>query len=288
MIPTRPHAQIQTPFPKNHSYSSGFPSDTFGRGTITKMDYAWMPFAEKKIDMKRIRLYRSNMSKLSFIIKSNGNTPELIASALRNEILQGHLKAKQPLMQDRIAERFGVSKIPVREAMVQLRAEGLIVFLPNRGFVVSELSPAEVDEIYMMRIALETKALEKAIPKLRRSDLMRAATVVEINEEEDERSQWSELNWEFHSTLYQAAELPRLLTTIQVLHNNVARYLLIYLGSMSAQETSQREHKKILQACEKKNTDRAIKLLQEHLSRAADSLSAFLFDNEKNVKNEVI
>lgn len=50
--------------------------------------------------------------------------------------------------------------------MVQLRAEGLIVFAPNRGFVVSELSPAEVEEIYMMRMALEAKALERAIPKL--------------------------------------------------------------------------------------------------------------------------
>jgi len=62
--------------------------------------------------------------------------------------------------------------------MVQLRAEGLIVFAPNRGFVVSELSPAEVEEIYMMRMALEAKALERAIPKLRSADLIRAATVL--------------------------------------------------------------------------------------------------------------
>jgi len=221
------------------------------------------------------------------MIKNPGNTPELIASALRSAILQGRLKSNQPLRQDQIAEQFGVSKIPVREAMVQLRAEGLIVFVPNRGFVVSELLPAEVEEIYIMRIALETKALEKAIPKLRSADLIRASSVLDISEAEDDRSQWSELNWEFHSTLYQAAQLPRLLGTIEVLHNNVARYLLIYLGGVSARDASQAEHKKLLQACKKRDVDCAAKILQQHLSRASDRLVAFLSDNANNVIDEV-
>jgi DNA-binding GntR family transcriptional regulator len=188
---------------------------------------------------------------LSIQAKNPGNTPELIAVSLRTAILQGRLKSNQPLRQDQIAELFGVSKIPVREAMVQLRAEGLIEFAPNRGFVVSELSPAEVEEIYVMRLALETKALERAIPKLRSADLIRAASVLEISETEEDRSQWGELNWEFHSTLYQAAEWPRLLNTIRVLHNNVARYLLIYLGGLSARDASQAEHKRYFRPVEK-------------------------------------
>jgi len=216
-------------------------------------------------------------------IKNPGNTPELIASALRNTILKGWLKSNQPLRQDQIAEQFGVSKIPVREAMVKLRAEGLIEFAPTRGFVVSELSTDEAEEIYMMRMALESKALERAIPKLRPSDLIRAASVLEISATEEDRSQWSELNWEFHSTLYQAAQLPRLLNTIQVLHNNVARYLLIYLGGLSARDASQAEHQKILQACQKKETDRAVKILQQHLRQASDRLVAFLSDHRDNV-----
>jgi DNA-binding GntR family transcriptional regulator len=224
---------------------------------------------------------------LPILIKNPGNTPELIASCLRSAILQGGLKSNQPLRQDQIAEQYSVSKIPVREALVQLKAEGLIVFAPNRGFVVSELSPAEVEEIYMMRMALETKALERAIPNLRPADLIRASSVLEISETEDDRSQWSELNWEFHSTLYQAAEWPRLLSTIRVLHNNVARYLLIYLGGLSARDASQAEHKKILQACQKKDAARAVKTLQQHLSRASDRLVAFLSDNANTAINEV-
>lgn len=220
-------------------------------------------------------------------IRNPGNTPELIASALRSAILLGQLKSNQPLRQDQIAEQFGVSKIPVREAMVQLRAEGLIVFAPNRGFVVSELSPAEAEEIFMMRMALEAKALERAIPKLRPGDLIRAASVLDISEIEGDRSQWGELNWEFHSTLYQAAEWPRLLSTIQVLHNNVSRYLLIYLGGLSARNASQAEHRKILQACQKKDVARAVKILQQHLSRAADHLVAFLSEKIDRTQKEV-
>jgi DNA-binding GntR family transcriptional regulator len=171
--------------------------------------------------------------------------------------------------------------------MSLLRAEGLIVFVPNRGFVVSELSPAEVEEIYIMRMALETKALERAIPKLRSADMIRAASVLDISEVEDDSSQWSALNWEFHSTLYQAAQLPRLLGVIEVLHNNVARYLLIYLGGLSARDASQAEHKKILQACQKKDVDRAVKILQQHLTRASNRLVAFLSGNHNKGINEV-
>jgi DNA-binding GntR family transcriptional regulator len=221
---------------------------------------------------------------MPFLIKNPGNTPEVIASALRNDILHGRLKSNQPLRQDQIAEQFGVSKIPVREAMVQLRAEGLIVFLPNRGFVVSELSPAEVEEIFVMRTALETKALERAIPNLRSADLIRAESVLDISEVEDDTAQWSELNWEFHATLYQAAQMPRLLGALEVLHNNVARYLLIYLGSLSARDASQSEHKKILQACKKRDGGLAVNILQQHLNHAANRLVAFL---SKNVVDEV-
>jgi DNA-binding GntR family transcriptional regulator len=208
--------------------------------------------------------------------KSPGNTPEVIAAALRDAILQGRLRSNQPLRQDQIAEQFGVSKIPVREAMVQLRAEGLVIFAPNRGFVVSELSPDEVEEIYLMRTALETKLLERAIPNLRRADFIRAGSVLDISEIEDDSTKWSDLNWEFHAILYQAAQLPRIISTVEVLHNNVARYLLIYLKSLSAWDLSQREHKKLLNASRKRDVAGALTILQLHLSRASDSLVSFL------------
>jgi len=214
--------------------------------------------------------------KTSLFQKDPGNTPDLIANALRNAILQGRYKANQPLRQDHLAEELGVSKIPLREALVQLKAEGLVSFMPNRGAVVTELSAKEVDEIFTMRIALETKALERAIPNLSPADFIRAKSALEILEKEKDRTQWSELNWEFHATLYQASQMPRLLNTIEMLHNNVARYLIIYLDRLSAPDISQKEHLAIFNACKRQNVDDATKQLTTHLRKASKRLMAFL------------
>lgn len=214
--------------------------------------------------------------KASLFQKDPGNTPDFIANALRNAILQGRYKANQPLRQDRIAEELGVSKIPLREALVQLKAEGLVKFLPKRGAVVSELSAAEMVEIYAMRIALESLAIEKAIPKLSKADLIRSQSVLEIIDSERDKGEWGELNWEFHATLYQAAQLPLLLNTIQSLHNNVARYLIIYLDRLSASDISQKEHWALLQACRDKDTIGAVTILKGHLQQASDRLATYL------------
>lgn len=204
--------------------------------------------------------------------KSPGNTPEFIASVLRVAILHGRYKANQPLRQDKIAEELGVSKIPLREALVQLKAEGLVTFNPKRGAVVADLSADEVEEIYLMRTALETAAIEQAIPRLGKSDFIRAQSVLDIIDVETDEARWGELNWEFHSTLYQAANMPLLLNTIQNLHNNVARYLIIYLDRLAAYEQSQEEHRALLKACREKNIPTAIEILKKHLRYASDRL----------------
>ncbi len=204
------------------------------------------------------------------------STPDLIAATLRTAILQGRYRANEPLRQDTLARDLGVSKIPLREALVQLKAEGLVTLLPKRGAVVSQLSSAEVAEIYTMRVALETVALERAVPRLSPADLIRARGVLEIIDCETDRAQWGELNWEFHATLYQAAQMPLLLQTIQTLHNNVHRYLIIYLDRLSGLGQSQKQHWDLLAACRKKDLSRAKAILETHLAQACENLVSYL------------
>jgi len=208
--------------------------------------------------------------------KATAQITEVIADALRVEILQGLLPSNLPLRQDELAERFGVSKIPVREALYQLKAEGLVTFFPNRGAVVAELSSAEVDEIYAMRIALETLALRRAIPHLTIANLAEAATLLDAIEQEKSIARWGELNWEFHALLYQPANVPRLMEWVRLLHINVARYLVIFLVGLEYQATSQREHRAILEACRQGQIETAVTLLEQHLQAAANKLVAFL------------
>ena len=95
---------------------------------------------------------------------AHGSTPEFVREELRRAISQGEFAPGVQLRQDELAERFGTSRIPVREALRQLEAEGFVTLLPNRGAVVSDLSIDEVIELLEIRIALECHALRLAIP----------------------------------------------------------------------------------------------------------------------------
>ena len=205
---------------------------------------------------------------------------ESIANALRADILRGKLKSGQALKQDEIAAKFGISKIPVREALIQLKAEGLINFYPNRGAFVSELSAAEADEIYIMRIALETAVLVRAIPGLTITHLKHAKEILDAIDQEENIAKWGELNWEFHATLYSPASLPRLTDTIKTLHTNISRYLVLYLAGMDYQKKSQREHRAILDACRHGNTEKAVTYLEDHLRSASNQRIVFLNKQE--------
>jgi len=201
---------------------------------------------------------------------------ESIADSLRADILRGKFKSGQALKQDEIAAAFGISKIPVREALIQLRAEGLVNFYPNRGAFVSELSAAEADEIYVMRIALETAVLARSIPNLTVAHLKHAEEILNAIDREENIAKWGELNWEFHASLYSRASLPRLMDTIKTLHTNIARYLVLYLAGMAYQRKSQKEHRAILAACRCGDTEKAVAYLEDHLRDASSQLVAFL------------
>lgn len=192
-----------------------------------------------------------------------------IAAHLREEIVAGQLRAGQPLRQDELARRFGVSKIPVREALHQLKAEGLVLFLNNRGSTVSSLSASEVEEIYTMRLALEDLALTRALTRLNESDFIAAEAALKLLDVTPDASRWPALNWQFHSQLYAAAGMPLLLQTVKGLHSNVSRYLLLHLTNPKHQKTSQDEHRALLAACRQYDASAARKVLRKHLQEAS-------------------
>ncbi|MFT5209564.1 MAG: DNA-binding GntR family transcriptional regulator [Flavobacterium sp.] len=195
-------------------------------------------------------------------------TSELIAEGIRNAIIKGDFEIGKPLKQDVLAEQYGVSKIPVREALNQLKIEGLADFQNNRGAVVSSLSLSEVEEIYTMRIALEQIALERAIPNIQIANTIAAESALKLADASTNPLDWASMNWHFHASLYKAADMPKLLDTVSILHNNVVRYLVLYLKKLNHQSSSQVEHWALLAACSAGKTDQAIDILQKHLQGA--------------------
>jgi DNA-binding GntR family transcriptional regulator len=210
-------------------------------------------------------------------IKTSYRTlPGMITSILREDILSGELSGGVQLKQEELATKFNVSMSALREALKSLEAEGLVRFYPNRGAVVTELSVAEAREIFDIRLFLELGALELAIPNLTDADLAVADEILRKADEETQSDNWGELNWQFHETLYWPADRPKLLTLIQNMHNNVERYMRLYLSTLHYQTKSQEEHRELLNACAKKNIKGAQRLLRKHMADASANLTEYL------------
>ncbi|OUS12613.1 GntR family transcriptional regulator [Rhodospirillales bacterium 47_12_T64] len=204
---------------------------------------------------------------------------EAVAEALREEILSGQQKEGAQLRQDAIASRFNVSRIPVREALRQLEAEGLVTFYAHKGAVVSALSRAEIRELFDIRRLLEGDLLARAIPKMPQELLQDAENILNRYDtalENGEVALWGELNAEFHHILYVAADRPKTLAIVQNLHNNIDRYLRIQLHSVGARNKARDEHWDLLNQCKAGRIESATQLLDNHIKAGGDNLIDFL------------
>jgi DNA-binding GntR family transcriptional regulator len=222
-----------------------------------------------------------NEEKLIEEFKKRKATPTILADILRRAIFKGEFKGGQQIRQTEIAEQFGTSRIPVREALKQLEAEGLVTLHPNKRAVISTLSASEAREIYEIREMLETGAVRFSIDKVTETDLERAEEILKEIDTATDAGRWLDLNWEFHSCLYSPAERHKLLSLINNLHINVNRYIRIYLELMNYEERSQKEHYEILDAYRKKDVECAVEATVKHLQHASNQLVNYLSENIK-------
>lgn len=221
----------------------------------------------------------NNEEKLVEEFRNRKATPTILADILRRAIFKGEFKGGQQIRQTEIAEQFGTSRIPVREALKQLEAEGLVTLQPNKKAVISSLSASEAREIYEIREMLETGAVKFSIEKASEDVLERAEEILKKIDAATDAGMWLDLNWEFHSCLYSPAQRPKLLSIINNLHINVNRYIRIYLELMHYEERSQKEHYEILDAYRRKDKEAAINATVEHLQHASNQLVTYLSEN---------
>jgi len=203
-----------------------------------------------------------------------------VADKLREEIIRGTIPEGAQLRQDAIAMQYHVSRVPVREALRQLDAEGLITIVPNRGAMVPALSATHVEELFTVRALLEPEILKHSIPHLTNADLDQAAVVLRRFEgelqHEDHVFSWGRLNWQFHSLLYSRAERPRFMTVIRNVNNSGERYTRLQLYLTQGIERANEEHHMILNFCRQRDVGAACKLLKQHIQHAGQSLKQAL------------
>ncbi len=188
----------------------------------------------------------------------------------------GEIPTGFPLRQETLAARFGVSHIPVREALRELAAEGLVTIRRNRGAAVSELSPHDARQLLEIRAALEAQGLRWSMPNIDAGVIERAREVVERMERSTDPNEWMDLNWRFHFTLYERCERPMLFPMLRQLNAQVERYIRLVQVTSGNRAQTEAEHRAILAACEVRNIDAACMLLNQHLTQTATELEQLL------------
>jgi DNA-binding GntR family transcriptional regulator len=201
------------------------------------------------------------------------------AEQLRRRILSGSYAAGHALRQDALAEEFGVSRIPVREALMQLEAEGLVKIVPHRGAIVSGLSAKEVIELFELRALLEPPLLKLSAPKLDANDYLALETILAEYSAElraPHVSRWGELNTTFHMLLYQHAQRPRSLALVSNLLRECDRHTRVQLAATNGMQRAEEEHSELVRLSRRREFRRASALLKAHIENVSRSLRSLL------------
>ena len=202
---------------------------------------------------------------------------DLMVGMLREAILSGELAPGERLLQEELAERFEVSPTPVREAIQQLVAEGVLSHSPYKGVQVAEVEVEAVQEIYLIRAALEGLATRLAVPNLKISDLQHLKGLqVEIKEQvaKGEIAPIRKLNYDFHMIIYSAAESPQLFQLIKGLWVRTPWDTLFVIPDRSTNMIA--EHQLIIDAISSGIGDLAGKYMQAHIEIVRTALMGFL------------
>ncbi len=217
------------------------------------------------------------VASLDEVIQSGGRryrtATEFVEATLKQAILAGALPPGTPLRQEELATRFAMSRMPIREALRQLEAQGLVDFEPHRGAIVVEITLQDAADNFAIRGALEPQALRLSLPHLGAADFDLAEDLIAEIDGEADPARMGELNRRFHMTLYAAAGLPRLLALTEQHLVAADRYLRFHLATDG--DMGQAEHRALLAACRAKDEREALAVLARHLGRAEAGLAAF-------------
>ncbi|SAK48372.1 GntR family transcriptional regulator [Caballeronia pedi] len=210
---------------------------------------------------------------------------EAAAEEVRRKIMSGEYPEGFQLKQDALAADMGVSRIPIREALVQLEGEGLVRIVPHKGAVVSELSISEIAELFELRGLLEPRLLRMSVPRLTQADFAELDSIIAEYRRELEAqhlARWGELNTRLHDLLLSKAEQPRTMAIVDSLLQQTDRYTRLQL-SLSAESIKQAEdeHQEMVRLCKAGDVRGASALLKRHIDHACEELKAFILSRRR-------
>lgn len=199
----------------------------------------------------------------------DGNSSTRIADLLRTAILRGEYTPGERIRQEDIAQRFGASRVPVREALRTLEADGLVTLSANVGAWVSRLNLAECDEIYQTRERIEPLLLRYALPTITETQLNRLDELVDEMAQNTDIEKFLELDREFHLSAYSSVETAVLGDLVNRLWNTTQHYRRAFTLLLDEHSTRilHDEHRMLSEAIRAKDSDHAERILEGHIRR---------------------
>jgi DNA-binding GntR family transcriptional regulator len=209
---------------------------------------------------------------------------DALVETLRDEIVRGDLVPGQHLRLEEVASRFDVSTMPVREALRDLEAEGLVTIFPHRGAIVTQLSADELQDIYDIRVMLEAMATRLAVPLMTEATLTELTSLIEQMETHSgDVASLVKLNHQFHLTLYGASGRRHLCELNRMLRYRAQHYLHVFIVEVELGHLpqTQGEHRAILEACKSGDAEQAAVIMHDHVAQVGRALVEYVREREE-------
>ncbi len=200
---------------------------------------------------------------------------DVVFNTLRRAILTGQLKPGERLMEVHLANKLGVSRTPIREAIRKLELEGLVVMIPRRGAEVAKISEKSLQDVLEVRRALDEFIVELATSRITKEQLNRlkeAASEFEKATKDQDTATIAKADVAFHDIIMEATGNLRLKQLVNNLAEQMYRYRFVYLKDNSIHSQLVKEHKDIYQAISQKDTEAAKKAARIHIDNQEKSI----------------
>ena len=201
---------------------------------------------------------------------------DVVFNTLRQAILRGELKPGERLMEIQLANKLGVSRTPIREAIRKLELEGLVLMIPRRGAEVAEITEKSLRDVLEVRAALEELAVDLACDRISAEDiqsLKEAAKEFEAALQGGDVTEYAEADVKFHDIIYLATDNQRLIQLLYNLREQMYRYRVEYLKRTEVHPILLAEHEHIIECIEKHDKAAAIVAISTHIENQAKTVS---------------
>jgi len=209
---------------------------------------------------------------------------DVVFNTLREAILKGDFAPGERLMEKQLAERLGVSRTPVREAIRKLELEGLVVMIPRKGAEVASITGKDISDVLVVRATLESLAVKLACKKMTEGDVQ---DLTAINDEFKRAAKAHEVKTvikkdvEFHDTIFHSADNDKLISIINNLREQIYRYRVEYIYKMDNYDDLVEEHDEIVKAITKREGKLAADLALKHIEKQEKSVLEYVNKKQK-------